>query len=89
MKTLIDVSCYIRVDQLVADFTGKEDVRAQAELVPESLVAHGLPEVPQAEDRCQSHEAVRVISCFGCHVSLFFSGSDQRQGNAGDLGGVR
>lgn len=71
---------YIRVDQLVADFTGKEDVWTQAELVPDTLVAHGLPEVLQAEDCWQSHEAIRVVSCFGCHVSLFFSSSDQRQG---------
>lgn len=74
------------VNQLVTDFTGKKDVWSQAELVPESLVAHGLPEVPQAEDCCQSHEAVRVVSCFGCHVSLFLCSSDQRQGRAVDLG---
>lgn len=77
MKGMVaDVSCDVRVDQLVADLAWKEDVRAQTELVLESLVAHGLPKVPQAEDGCQSHEAVRVVSCFCCHVSLFVSGSD-------------
>lgn len=71
----------VRVDELVADFTGEEDVGAHAELVPESLVAHGLPQVPQAEDRGQSHQAVRVVSRFGCHVGPFLPGSDYRRQN--------
>lgn len=71
------LDCYSRVDQLVADLAGEEDVWAQAQLVPEALVAHRLLQVPQAEDSRQSHEAVGVVSCFGCHVRLFFSGSDQ------------
>lgn len=62
-----------------ADFTGTKDVWAHAELVPEPLVAHGLPEVPQAEDCRQSHEDVRVVTCFDCHVSLFLGSSNQRQ----------
>lgn len=39
----MEVYCYIRIDQLVADLAGKEDVRAKAKLIPESLTAHGLP----------------------------------------------
>lgn len=81
-----NITSHIRVDQLVADFTGKEDVRAQADLVPESLVAHGLPEVPQAEDGGQSHEALRVVTCFGCHVGLLLSDSDQGRAVQGTLG---
>lgn len=86
--SLFCVSRYLLVNQFVTYFTGKEDVRAQAKLTTESLVAHSLPEVPQAEDRCQSHEAIRVVSCFGCHVSLF-SSSDERHGDQGNLGGNR
>lgn len=59
----------VRVDQLVTDLAGEEDVGTQTEPAPGSLVTHGLPQVPQAEDRRQRHEAVRVVSCFGCHVS--------------------
>lgn len=73
---------HVRVDQLVADLAGKEDVRAQADLVPESLVAHGLPQVPQAEDRGQSHQTLWVVSCFGCHVGLVLLLSDFDQGRA-------
>lgn len=80
------ITSHIRVDQLVADFTGKEDVRAQADLVPESLVAHGLPEVPQAEDGGQSHEALWVVTCFGCHVGLLLSDFDQGRAVQGTLG---
>ena len=43
---------YLRVDKLIADFTGKKDVRAQTKLISVSLVTHGLPKVPQAEDCC-------------------------------------
>lgn len=63
-------SWYILVDEFVTYFTGQEDVWAQAQLVAEALVANSLPEVPQAEDGAESHEAVRVVSCFGCHVCL-------------------
>lgn len=58
----------VRVDEFVADFAGQEDVGAHAELVPEALVAHGLPQVPQAEHGGQRHQAVRVVARFGCHV---------------------
>lgn len=58
---------YALVDELVAYFAGKEDVWAQAQFVTEALVAHSLPEVPQAEDGAESHEAVGVVSRFGRH----------------------
>lgn len=83
-KDQTNLSCYVRVDQFVTYFTWKKNVRAQAQLVPEALIAHGPPEVPQTVDCSQSHEAVRVVSCFGCHVSLL-RGSGQRQGGAGYL----
>lgn len=63
-------SCYILVDEFVTYFTGKEDVWAQAQLVPDALVAHSRLEVPQAEDGAEGHEAVGVVSCLGCHVCL-------------------
>lgn len=64
---------YIHIDQFIADFAGQEYIWAEAESVPAPSVTHGSFEVLQTEHCAQSHQAVRVVPYFRCHIDTPFT----------------